>query len=248
MRYLISAAALIAAGLVALPAIAQPPGPQGPGEPGGRMRDPEFRQRMIEEFDKDGDGRLSDEERQAMRESMRERFGRGGPGGPPPEAGEGGPPEGLPPEGAQAERQRPERRRGIEQPEGPPGPRNGDRSRGRRLEPLFDWFDENGDGMLSREEFGSLAEFAGRHHPGHAGGRPSFGHHGPDGTPWGHGAARRGADGRRGPEAWPGGPHDGYGRRGPEGSPRRDAGPPPRQRPVNPPPEAERDIPTGEPI
>jgi len=106
MRYLISAAALIAAGLVALPAIAQPPGPQGPGEPGGRMRDPEFRQRMIEEFDKDGDGRLSDEERQAMRETMRERFGRGGPGGPPPAAGEGGPPEGLPPEGAQVERQR----------------------------------------------------------------------------------------------------------------------------------------------
>ncbi|MCZ7637216.1 MAG: hypothetical protein M5U12_15025 [Verrucomicrobia bacterium] len=38
---------------------------------------------MTRQFDKDGDGQLNDEEQQAMREAMRQRFsGQGGPGGP----------------------------------------------------------------------------------------------------------------------------------------------------------------------
>ena len=65
MRYLLTTLTVIAAGFVALPAMAQPPD----GERGGRLRDPEMRQRMLDEFDQDGDGRLSDEERQAMRDA-----------------------------------------------------------------------------------------------------------------------------------------------------------------------------------
>ena len=33
-------------------------------------------ERMVKEFDKDGDGKLSDEEREKMRESMREQIRR----------------------------------------------------------------------------------------------------------------------------------------------------------------------------
>lgn len=51
-------------------------------------RDGEMRARMIEEFDADGDGKLSDEERQKARETMRarrgDRPGRGGEGRPAP--------------------------------------------------------------------------------------------------------------------------------------------------------------------
>ncbi len=39
-------------------------------------------QKMLEEFDADGDGQLSDEERQTARESMKGRGGRGGRRGP----------------------------------------------------------------------------------------------------------------------------------------------------------------------
>lgn len=51
-------------------------GPGGPG-PGGFDREA-----MMKEFDKNGDGELDEEERAAMRETLRQRFGAsGGPGG-----------------------------------------------------------------------------------------------------------------------------------------------------------------------
>ncbi len=53
------------------------------------------RQSMREEFDADGDGELNDDERQAMREAMRERYGGRGQGG----GSWGGSPRGGPPRG-----------------------------------------------------------------------------------------------------------------------------------------------------
>ncbi len=59
------------------------PGPDAAatgGRGGGRI--PGFdREAMMKEFDKDGDGQLDDTERAAMRETMGQRFGQGGPGG-----------------------------------------------------------------------------------------------------------------------------------------------------------------------
>jgi HlyD family secretion protein len=56
------------------------PGGAGPGRQGGGRGIPE---ELIKQYDKDGDGKLDDTEREAMRAAMRERFGgQGGQGGP----------------------------------------------------------------------------------------------------------------------------------------------------------------------
>ena len=57
------------ASLLALPALAQPP----EDSQGDRPRRP-ARERILRAFDRDGDGRLNEEERDAMREQMGERF------------------------------------------------------------------------------------------------------------------------------------------------------------------------------
>ena len=67
-------------------------GRRGRGQ-GGQWGEGGFsRENFISQFDKDGDGELNDEEREAVRESMRERFGggRGGNGGGG-QRGRGGP-------------------------------------------------------------------------------------------------------------------------------------------------------------
>lgn len=198
------------------PSAGQPPGDQPqsvrpPGDRGGRFRDPEFRQRMLDEFDKDGNGVLDEAERQTARETMRarhaemrERFGRG-EGRP---RGRGGPKDG-------------DRRPGR----GPDGPKP-------RLESLFEWFDANHDNMLSRGEFAELSRFVQRRrHRGPGPGGPDergFGRRGPEGPPPGDGFGPRG---RRGPR-W----GDGPGRRGPDGPPPPDGppGPPPPDDPAEP--------------
>jgi len=66
---------------VAGPGSSEAPGEGGPpGGAGGFQASPEMRQRMLERFDKNGDGQLDDSERQAMRDEFRSR-GPGGPGG-----------------------------------------------------------------------------------------------------------------------------------------------------------------------
>lgn len=63
--------------------------PEAAGTGGGRQRGAGGqrggfdREAMMKEYDKDGDGQLSEEEQQAMRDAMRQRFAaQGGPGGP----------------------------------------------------------------------------------------------------------------------------------------------------------------------
>jgi len=201
-------------------------GPPGPPERGSRMQNPEFRQRMLDEFDKDGNGELDESERQAMREQMRERreqmrerFGRG-PDGPPPRGDRAGGPD---------------ERRGRG---GPPGPGHDGPL---PLEGLFEWFDGNRDNQLSRDEFRDLAQFV--HHRRHHGppqdgpeGR-GFGRRGPDGPPPGEGFGRGGPRGR----GW----GDGPGRRGPDVKPpRADDGAPPLKDTMPLPPESSTPQPT----
>ena len=65
-----------------------PPG--GFGGPGGGPGGPRTRQ-LVKQFDKDGDGRLNNDERQAARDSMKSEGGRRGGFGPPGGGGPGGP-------------------------------------------------------------------------------------------------------------------------------------------------------------
>ncbi len=63
-----------------------PPG-GGPGGPGGPMQ---RERQLVKQFDKDNDGRLNKDERQAARDSIKSEGGRRGGFGPPP-GGPGGP-------------------------------------------------------------------------------------------------------------------------------------------------------------
>jgi hypothetical protein len=77
---------------VAMPPKRRPRGPGGPGGPGGFEPPPD----VVKKYDKDGDGKLNDAEREAMIAEFRaQRGGPGGPGGPqggrPPQGGPGGP-------------------------------------------------------------------------------------------------------------------------------------------------------------
>ena len=98
MRYVFSSFVFLAAGLLAMPAMADPGDKEAKQGDGGPR--PEMREKMLKEFDQDGDGKLSDEEREKAHEKMRELHGdrggrgergkgrrgegaRGGPDGPP---------------------------------------------------------------------------------------------------------------------------------------------------------------------
>lgn len=204
MKYRIVALTVVVIGLLggfpAGVAVAQDQPPeQGspPPDQSPRPRNPEFHQRMLDEFDKDGNGQLDEQERQVARETMRarreerrERFGGRGPD------------EARGPRGPEGRARRPG--------PGAGGPANRDRSRP-RLESLFGWFDRNNDQLLDREEFRELAQFVQRRHQ--------------DGPPRG-GPEGRGF-GRRGPGGGPPPPGEGFGRRGPGGPPPPyEAGPP----------------------
>jgi spore coat protein CotH len=131
--------------LLAGAAQAQPPmgfgppggGPEGRGPGPGGMGGPPMGQerKLVDQFDKDGDGRLNREERAAAREFVKNNpVGRGGPGGgfgpprgpfggPPGSGGVGGPDGGFGPPGQPGERNMsggPGGERGA--PGGPGGP------------------------------------------------------------------------------------------------------------------------------
>jgi len=194
MRYYVLASIAVV-GLMALPALAQPP--ENDGEKGDRPRRAEMRERMLKEFDKDGDGRLNDEERQTARDTMRERFGRRGPDGERDRKGE----------------PRAKDRKGKKGDRGPHGPRDfrgpGGGPPPEMLKRLFNRFDEDENDSLSRDEFAKLAEFL-HHHRHHRPGPPSagpprgprFDDRGPDGPPPGGEEFRR----RHRPEGPPGPP------------------------------------------
>jgi len=156
MRIQVAAAAIVACLVFTVAAHAE--------EPGKRRPDGDRREKLLEQFDADGDGRLNEQERKQAREKFAERFGRR-PGTP----GEAG--------------RRP----------GPGGP-------GRRgpltVDMIFERFDVNQDGQLSRDEVGKMlatmraGREAGRRpgpggegrRPGPEGRRPGPGPKGPGGA------------------------------------------------------------------
>ncbi|HEX6961208.1 MAG TPA: hypothetical protein VF175_05030 [Lacipirellula sp.] len=143
MRTVMAFSALLASALLASIATAQESDDQAPppeqraednrGDRPGRPNREEMRRRMLERFDADGDGELSDEEREKARQEMRNRRDRGEGRrrgeGPPREPGRPGPGPGAPPHG-----------HGF-----PPNPMR-----------LFNAFDENQDEQLSKHEFEKL--------------------------------------------------------------------------------------------
>jgi hypothetical protein len=147
MRYLCSSFVFFTVGLLAMSAIANP-ADKGAKKGGGKDR-AEMREKMLKEFDKDGDGKLSDDEREIARDKMREL--RGDRKGNKGERGKGERGEGRrrPPEG-----RGPDARRGQDGPPKLPKP-----------EELFTKFDKDKDEKLSKDEFKELTDFVHEHMP-----------------------------------------------------------------------------------
>lgn len=147
--------------LAASPSLAE----EEEGRPARGPRDPQRMQRLLEEFDTDGDGQLSREERQAARERrmaeggrgaerlkrIKERFDADGDGVLSDEERQA----------ARAEMGRDGGRRGRR---GPGAGRGGSERGGRggmlRADPasLFDRIDEDGDGQVTKEQFVRFVE------------------------------------------------------------------------------------------
>jgi len=125
MRYLITSRCLTMSVLVAGSVWAAGDAPKD-GDRSDRRA--EMRQKMLNEFDADGNGELNEGERANAREKMRAR--RGG------------------------------KARGAKGAKGARGAKKGRKGRGGRPDPgkMFEKFDANGDGQLSRREFMKLAE------------------------------------------------------------------------------------------
>jgi hypothetical protein len=191
MNNRISAWIALALCLLATPVVAQPEERREEGErPRGATRE-----RILRAFDRDGDGRLSQDEREAVREQLGERFDeirrqvrelfedRGddatrdrGPRRPDSDQER---PQRRRPDGDRPRERGPREPRGGGNWSGLIGPRPG--AADRDMRPLFGWFDTDGDNMLNRREFDELAQFVLRHHPRPRGGPggPRVGWRGP---------------------------------------------------------------------
>src|SRR4051794_27811217 len=133
MRYLVSCVALLACSVVAMSALAQ----DAKKEEKKDDKRAEKRERMLKEFDTNKDGKLDDQEKQKAREKMREmRAARQGGD----KKGAGGKKEGRGPEG--------------------PGGRHGQMP---NPDELFNKFDKDKDGKLSKEEFQELTKAVHKH-------------------------------------------------------------------------------------
>jgi hypothetical protein len=193
--------------------LAQPP--EDGGKKGGRPPRGEMRERMLREYDKDGDGKLNEEERKAARDAREQRmlkeFDKDGDGKLSDEEREAARQrrqlgEGRGERGPGDRRRGPgdERRRDAGRgPGGPRGPHDHHRPMGGPPLPppdeLFEKFDADDNDSLSREEFNKLADFVKEHHqrhgPPHAGHPPGFEDRRPEGR-----RGPRGGDDRR--ERW----------------------------------------------
>ncbi len=133
---------------------------QGPRGQHRGMMNPEQRKQMLEKFDTDKDGKLSDEERKAMREEfMKNRPQRPQMPGQP----------------------------GAQGPQGPRGPHRGMMDPEQQKK-MLEKFDTDKDGKLSDEERKAAREEFMKNHPqmpGRRGPRGGHGgwHHGPQGGP-----------------------------------------------------------------
>ena len=123
----------------------------------GRPDFPEMRQRLVEEFDEDGDGELNEEERDAARKQMRERRGRRERG--PRAEGRGPRADRGPAEGRRRERG-PAMEEGRGRGKGKAGGRGRGSDRGGPQgspmgdpDRIFERLDADGDGILSKKEF-----------------------------------------------------------------------------------------------
>ena len=75
------------------------PGMPG-GQGGGGMMNPQMQQQMMQRFDKNGNGTLDPDEKQALQQAIQQMRGGGGMGGPPGAGGQGrGAMAGMPPAG-----------------------------------------------------------------------------------------------------------------------------------------------------
>ena len=228
MRVRLQLLTLLGAGLLALPALAQTPEKPADEPPAG---DPAMKQKILDVFDTNKDGNLDRAERQAMRRAMAENFG-GGPGGPG--AGDRGPAGRRRPDGPpQGEGRGPEGRRGRGPDDGPgdrgprgprPGEGRGPDGRGPEgfgpggpdgrppgppdPERMFNRFDEDKDGSLSKDEFMEFTRFMrermAMRPPMMGRGRGPEGRGGFEGPPPRGEFERRGGEGRR--RGWREGP------------------------------------------
>lgn len=210
MRYLAPILSLLVVAMFAPALMAQD---EAPADNDRAARRGEMRQRIVEEFDADGDGQLNNEERAAAREEMRARRGRG-------RNAQRGAGDVQPGEAA------PRGRRLMD--EDPPRPAPGPGRRNRPAGPpdpaeVFKQSDTNGDGVLDLEEFIKASEAM---RPQRAAGPPRGS--GDAGPPQG---GQRRFD-RRQPLQNPDDSQPGPPRRRADGpradQPRGDAGPPPR--------------------
>ena len=181
MRFRLNLLTLLGVGLLALPALAQPPEKPADEPPAG---DPAMKQKLLDDFDTNKDGTLDRAEARAIGRAMRENFDIGpGSGRTWPE---GRPTartvrrrvtDAAPRAGAVADRTtvpaivdrvvRDVARRSRTRGSGSRAPVDPMVRRHRPPNPerLFNRFDENKDGSLSKDEFKQLTDFMREHRP-----------------------------------------------------------------------------------
>jgi hypothetical protein len=183
MRYLLSSFVIATVGLLAMTAMAaESDGKDAKPSDEGAVR-AGIREKILKEFDKDGDGKLSDDERQEARQKMRELMserhrerGDDGERGEHRRHADGHDRDGRGPEG-----HGPDGHSGPDGHGGPDGP-----PKMPKPEEMFSKFDKDSDGKLSKDEFMALANFVHEHMPPPPQ-RPRFSaDRGAEGPPRGH--------------------------------------------------------------